>query len=145
MRASPWPTSPRSSSPEIHHVLCSGLAGLGEAIGGYLAGLSEAPDHAAIAVAAPVTSDDIALTNSPWSFARRELCRSVGLNDVLVLNDFEALALSLPHLAVAELHQIGGAAPQEHATKIVLAASHPRSRPRFRADRSARPSSRKAA
>ena len=37
-----------------------------------------------------------------------------------MLNDFEALALSLPHLARAELHQIGGAAAEDHATKIVL-------------------------
>ena len=37
-----------------------------------------------------------------------------------MLNDFEALALSLPCLAGAELHQIGGVAPENHATKVVL-------------------------
>lgn len=105
---------------EIRHVLCSGHPTFAAAIGDYLAGLSDPPHHAAIAVAAPVTSEEIRLTNSPWSFARRELCRTVGLQDVLVLNDFEALAFSLPHLAGAELHQIGGLAPAEHATKAVL-------------------------
>jgi len=104
----------------IRHVPCSGHPTFAAAIGEYLAGLSDPPHHAAIAVAAPVTSEAIHLTNSQWSFATPELCRSVGLNDVLVLNDFEALALSLPHLAGTELHQIGGAAPAEHATKAVL-------------------------
>ena len=86
----------------------------------FLAELSAPLDHAAIAVAALVTGEHIHLTNSPWSFAKHELCRAAGLKDVLVLNDFEALALSLPHLASADLHQIGGAAAEDHATKIVL-------------------------
>jgi glucokinase len=105
---------------EISQILCADHPTIAGAIGFYLGRLSEPPDHAAIAVAAPVTAEDVSLTNSPWSFASRELRRIVGLNDVLVLNDFEALALSLPHLLDAELHQIGGAAPQEHATRIVL-------------------------
>jgi len=105
---------------EIRPVLCAGHPTFAAAIGDYLAGLAEPPRHAAIAVAAPVTSEEIRLTNSPWSFAKPELCRIVGLQDVLVLNDFEALALSLPHLTAAELHQIGGVAPAEHATKAVL-------------------------
>ena len=86
----------------------------------YLAELSAPVDQAAIAVAGPVTGEHIHLTNSPWSFNKHELCRAAGLKDVLVLNDFEALALSLPHLARAELHQIGGAAPEDHLTKLVL-------------------------
>ena len=86
----------------------------------FLAELSAPLDRAAIAVAAPVTGEHINLTNSPWSFAKHELCRAAGLKDVLVLNDFEALALSLPHLARADLYQIGGRAAEDHATKIVL-------------------------
>jgi len=102
-------------------VLCAAHPTLTAAFCAYLAELSAPLDHAAIAVAAPVTGEDVHLTNSPWSFAKHELCRTAGLKDVLVLNDFEALALSLPHLAPAELYQIGGAAPEEeHATKIVL-------------------------
>jgi glucokinase len=104
----------------ISQVLCAAHPTFAAAFSSYLAELPGPLDHAAIAVAAPVTGEDIHLTNSPWSFAKHELCRTVGLKDVLVLNDFEALALSLPYFASTELHQIGGAAPEEHATKIVL-------------------------
>ena len=83
----------------ISQVLCAAYPTFTAAFCAYLADLSAPLDHAAIAVAAPVTGEHIHLTNSPWSFAKHELCRTVGLKDVLVLNDFEALALSLPHLA----------------------------------------------
>jgi glucokinase len=104
----------------ISQVLCAAHPTFAAAFSSYLAELPGPLDHVAIAVAAPVTGEDIHLTNSPWSFAKHELCRAAGLKDVLVLNDFEALALSLPHLARAEIHQIGGAAPEDHATKLVL-------------------------
>jgi glucokinase len=104
----------------INRILCTAHPTFTAALCAFLAELSGPLDHAAIAVAAPVTGEHIHLTNSPWSFAKHELCRTAGLKDVLVLNDFEALALSLPHLARAELHQIGGAAAEDHATKIVL-------------------------
>ena len=104
----------------ISQVLCAAYPTLTAAFCAYLADLSTPLDHAAIAVAAPVTGEHVHLTNSPWSFTTHELCRAAGLKDVLVLNDFEALALSLPHLASAELQQIGGAAAVDHATKLVL-------------------------
>jgi glucokinase len=104
----------------ISQILCAAHPTFTAAFRAYLAELSAPLDHAAIAVAAPVTGETVHLTNSPWSFAKHELCRAVGLKGVLVLNDFEALALSLPHLAPAELYQIGGATAEEHATKIVL-------------------------
>jgi glucokinase len=104
----------------ISQALCAAHPTFTAAFCAFLAELSTPLDHAVIAVAAPVTGEHIHLTNSPWSFARHELCRTAGLKDVLVLNDFEALALSLPHLARAELHQIGGAVTENHATKIVL-------------------------
>jgi glucokinase len=105
---------------EIRHFPCASHPSLAAAIGDYLGGLSDPPAHAAIAVAAPVTADHIDLTNLPWSFAKQELCRETGLERLLVLNDFEALALSLPYLRAAELHQIGGEAPVAQAAKIVL-------------------------
>lgn len=110
----------RFALSEIRHVPCATHPSLAVAMLDYLKGLQDPPHHAAIAVAAPVTGEEIRLTNSPWSFVRRDLCRSAGLDDVLVLNDFEALALSLPHLGPDELGQIGGTEPVLHAAKIVL-------------------------
>jgi glucokinase len=105
---------------EIRHFFCSEHPTLACATSAYLQGLKKPPCHAAFAVAAPVVGEEISLTNSPWSFTRAELCRATGLEGALVLNDFQALALSLPHLSSRELHQIGGGEPAPCATKLVL-------------------------
>ena len=105
---------------DIRHGPCAKHATLHEAMRSYLASLAEPPRHAVLAVAGPVTQEDISLTNLSWSFGKREFCRAVGFDGLLVLNDFEALAHSLPHLAAGELHQIGGEVPAPHAAKLVL-------------------------
>ncbi len=93
---------------------------LAEAISFYLKDVPEPIGHAAIAVAAPITGDAVKLTNSPWSFSKGELCAAAGLKHVHVLNDFEALSLSLPYIGGDQLHQIGGVAPLPRGTKAVL-------------------------
>src|SRR5262249_8616217 len=105
---------------QIRQFLCAGHASIERAVAMYLEGLKEPPSRGAIAVAAPLTSGEIKLTNSVWSFTAASLAGAARLDDVLLLNDFEALALSLPHLRAEELHQIGGAAPAAQATKVVL-------------------------
>jgi len=104
----------------VRSLACADHATLAAAIGHYLKDIPEPIGHAAVAVAAPVTAETIQLTNSPWVFARGEIARAAGLEAVHVLNDFEALSLSLPHLGPAELHQIGGGEPVARATKAVL-------------------------
>jgi glucokinase len=86
----------------------------------YLEGVAERPRAAAIAVAGPVVGETVRLTNSPWSFRRDELRAALGLSELLVLNDFEALAHALPHLGPSDLRQIGGGAPAERAPKVVV-------------------------
>src|SRR5262249_50754167 len=77
-----------------------------------------APHSAAIAVATAVGSDRIELTNSHWDFSRSQLQRELGLRALLMLNDFEALALSLPRLQPAQL-RAHGALPQPAGTLAV--------------------------
>jgi glucokinase len=71
-------------------------------------------------VAAPLAGSEIKLTNSAWSFTVEGLAGAASLDDILLLNDFEALSLSLPHLHAEELQQIGGGAAEPQATKVVL-------------------------
>ncbi len=84
-------------------------ATLDEAIQAYLA---ECPSNnltrAALAVATPVQSDRIELTNNTWSFSISGLCKGLGFAEFKVINDFTALALSIPFLAAEEYCQIGG-------------------------------------
>ena len=57
-----------------------------------------APRHAAFAVATSVGADRVAFTNSHWDFSCSAVQAALGLQNLLVLNDFESLALSLPGL-----------------------------------------------
>ena len=62
-----------------------------------------APRRAALAVATALDGDQVELTNSHWSFSQARLRADLGLDALLVLNDFEALALSLPRLTASQL------------------------------------------
>jgi len=62
---------------------------------------------AAIAVATPVTGDVVSMTNSHWSFSISETRALHELDDFHVVNDFTALALSVPRLPAEQSLQIG--------------------------------------
>ena len=66
------------------------------------------PRAAAFAVATAVGHDQVSLTNSGWSFSRAATRAALALDELLVLNDFEALALSLPRLRGAQIRAIAG-------------------------------------
>jgi glucokinase len=55
----------------------------------------QCPDVAAIAVAAPITGDQVRFTNAAWSFSRAGLPRATGIARVHILNVFQALAWAL--------------------------------------------------
>jgi glucokinase len=75
---------------------------------------------AAVAVAGIVTEEDFLLTNRDWVISRSKLRSRLRTEKLIILNDFEALALSLPHLKQVNLVQIGGAALPPRRLKIVL-------------------------
>jgi glucokinase len=75
---------------------------------------------AALAIAATVGGDSVRLTNGRWTFSRSEIVRRLGLARLVLLNDFTALALSLPFLAADELRQVGGGVPVSLAPRAVL-------------------------
>ncbi len=78
------------------------------------------PDAAAFAVAAPVTGDQVQMTNSPWSFSIEGLRRRLELDRLTVINDFTAIALSVPRLGDEDLSRIGGGARTPGAPIAVL-------------------------
>jgi glucokinase len=68
--------------------------------------------HAAIAIANPVEGDEVSMTNHCWRFSIRALQAALALDTLLVVNDFAALAMSLPHLKAGQRERIGGGAEQ---------------------------------
>jgi glucokinase len=68
------------------------------------------PQRAALALASAIQGDTVKMTNSPWTVSRTGIAAALGARQVLLLNDFEALALALPLLgdeASGELRWIG--------------------------------------
>ncbi|MFC6080663.1 glucokinase [Sphaerisporangium aureirubrum] len=75
------------------------------------------PGAACLAIAGPVHGDRYRLTNTDWAGTGAGL----GIPYVELLNDFEALALSLPRLAgEQDLASLGGPAPAPGMVKAVL-------------------------
>lgn len=86
---------------------------LAEAIDAYLEEESplEKPDQAVLAVASPITGDQVTLTNHPWTFSIEAVRKRFGLRRLRVVNDFAANAVAIPHLAETDRLQIGPGSP----------------------------------
>ena len=85
------------------------FAGLADVIELYLLQQDIRPvvQQAAIAVATPITGDHVKLTNHDWNFSVAEIHRRFGFQRLKVVNDFTALALSIPWLQADELQMVG--------------------------------------
>jgi glucokinase len=79
------------------------VADLPAAIECYLEKTAARPTAATFAVAGLIEGDEVALTNRAWRFNRDELARRFGFAPLGLLNDFEAIAWSLPHLAASDV------------------------------------------
>ena len=58
------------------------------------------------------------MTNHHWSFSIEAVCSQFSLKSLVVVNDFTALASSLPYLAAENKHQIGGGVVRDSNTTI---------------------------
>ena len=103
-----WQADRASPLQDISVVRCNANASLYESASQYLAQRGVGPIRAAgIGIATAVSGDDVRMTNHPWTFSIRDLQRCLGVERCLVINDFTALALSLPALGPADLLAIG--------------------------------------
>lgn len=91
--------------------LCNAdFASLQHAARHYLDSVDAQPRRAAIAVASPVDADEIRLTNRAWSFSRSELRDALELDELLLLNDFGAVACAVPALQASDCITLHGSA-----------------------------------
>lgn len=116
-----WVEHPDRGVEQVRQLSVAGLAGPAEAVQAYLAQMpaGSRPRCAAIAVATAVRGDEVDLTNSHWRFSRAALQSALGLESLQVLNDFEALALSLPRLKPSQVRP-HGAMPAAAGTLAVI-------------------------
>jgi glucokinase len=108
--------APGGSLDAVVVLACKDYASLADAIAAYFATPAAqaagagAVRHAAIAIANPVDGDIVAMTNHSWSFSIEAMRSALGFETLLIVNDFTALAMSLPQLGASERFAVGGGA-----------------------------------
>jgi glucokinase len=113
---------------QIHVLACAAYPTLAAALQAYLAlpdVQAAAPHgvrHGAIAIANPVNGDLVRMTNHHWEFSIEALRLACAFEVLVVVNDFTALARSLPLLSDAQKRQVGGGQPQAGAPLGLLGA-----------------------
>ena len=96
---------------------------LGEVIQVFKESLSSVTfNRASIAIANPVVGDMIKMTNAHWDFSIEKTKKNCGLEHLIMLNDWEAVALALPHLTEAQLSRVNQAPEVPDGTKALFGA-----------------------
>lgn len=116
-----WQAGPGAPVAEVRVYRCAEHATLQAALERYLGDLGRAaPPQAAIGIANPVTGDRVAMTNHHWSFSIAALRAALGFQELVVMNDFEALARALPVLEADETVPLNGAAAAPAAPRALI-------------------------
>jgi glucokinase len=87
---------------------------------GYASARSDKPSAGALAIAAPISGDDVQMTNRNWSFNRLEMAEALGLARLDIINDFHAVAYALPQLPKRDVVEIGKASVYRAGSRASL-------------------------
>ncbi|WP_369959502.1 glucokinase [Pseudomonas benzenivorans] len=93
------------------------------AIGAYLAELElalGAVDAVCLACAGPVGGDEFRFTNNHWRLSRAAFCRALQVRELLLVNDFSAMALGMTRLGEGERLQLCPGEPEAHRPWVVI-------------------------
>jgi glucokinase len=101
-----------SDYPDFHASVAAYLQSIG----------SPAVQHAAMAVANPVEGDLVRMTNYHWQFSIEAERQRLNLRTLVVVNDFTALAMTVPNLRSEEVRKVGGGAAAEGSVLGVIGA-----------------------
>ncbi len=89
---------------------CADYASLSDVVKTYISEveLTGKTVNACLAIACPVENDLISMTNLPWEFSQSALKQELGLNKLVFINDYTAIAHAIPHLTDEQKVKIGG-------------------------------------
>lgn len=102
------------------HVHTADHPGLAEAIEAVAPILAQRPRSVIACGAGPIVDGKLKLTNAAWHIDGREVASRLKLEAGLLLNDFEAQALSLPAIPDAWTRQIGPLAHGADGPRVIL-------------------------
>lgn len=99
------------------------FAGPEQAIRSYLEAIGQRADElerVCLACAGPVSGDEFRFTNNHWVISRASFCRELGLRDLLLINDFSAMALGVTCLHEHELLSVRPGVVVADCPRLVL-------------------------
>jgi glucokinase len=89
---------------------CADFASSTAALRHYLDQVSApAPAVVCLAAAGPVVEESISVTNNHWALSSTEIRKDLGASQVKLMNDFEAVAWSIPYIGEEFLESVGQA------------------------------------
>ena len=101
-------TRGRTDYRSERHYENAGFPSFQEAIEAYIAEVGERPTAGVVAIAGPVAGEMVGPTNrQSWLFNPPKLAAALRFARLDVINDFEAVAYALPHLAQSDTTLIG--------------------------------------
>jgi glucokinase len=115
--------APRPRLVEVQAVRTLAFAGLPQLLDACLAkhrGVTL--ERLSLGVAGPVLHGEATLTNVPWRVRAADVAASVGVSDVRLLNDLEAMAHAVPVLTADELHTLQPGRPDPQGNAALIAA-----------------------
>lgn len=93
-----------------------------EAIQRYLKSIPRCPRMVSLSVAGTVKSDTATLTHLPWTFDWTDIRVVTDADKICFVNEFDALALAMPHMTKYELVALGDGVVAPGGHKAVVAA-----------------------
>jgi len=109
---------------EVSTLECKNFRGMDELIGAYLGALPfDVPRHGCLAVAGVSSGDLGSIDKRGWYFSIASMKAKYGFEKLEVVNDFAALAYSIPCLSsrdIANIHPVGNVS--DNAPKVVVGA-----------------------
>jgi glucokinase len=64
--------------------------------------------NACLAIACPVDTDAISMTNLPWQFSQKQLKQDLKLHSLTLINDYTAIGMAIPLLNDQQKVKVGG-------------------------------------
>jgi len=86
---------------QVSVLQCVDFRGLEEAYRHFSEKASSVSDRLAVSVACPVHQDLVKLTNNHWSFRKGNIVDSLGLTELLTINDFITQSLTVVSVPVS--------------------------------------------
>lgn len=110
------------SMASIRTYKCADFENLDNAISQYFSEVDVSVEYACIDVATAIVGDQVSLTNNHWSFSQKAVKAQFQFKELIIINDFTAIAMSVPHIRDDKKVQIGGAEAQPNKPIAIYGA-----------------------